>query len=115
MKYVHLGAEVSAISDKFVPSNNEHFNKTSVFPVNNVVVMSATKNKGHVNKQIYINVMKNNVQFDILVIVEIKLISDVILGIDFLFNINSVINTRKLTISCVINYKAYLYLIKNLI
>lgn len=47
--------EVSAISGKFIWTNFERFNKTSVFPVNNMIVMSGTtKNKEHMNKQMYI-------------------------------------------------------------
>lgn len=66
---METGTEVSANGDKFTWSNKDHFNKNIRISCNNMVVMTAFKNKEYINKQSCISIMKDIVQFDVPVII----------------------------------------------
>lgn len=111
---IDTGAELSAISQKFINKNKKQFNMASVLPLNNMCVQTAVNTKEKVTKQIFININKDEFNIEIPAIIIKNLIYDAIIGMDQLKNISAILNTQNDTMQCEIyNTKHVLKLNEN--
>lgn len=87
------GSTVNGLSEEWVNKNKYKLGNVETLPVNNTNVISAIGKKSrHIRKQILCEVEINSIQYDVVFLVIPGLIRDCILGMNFLSQVNGVIN-----------------------
>ena len=101
------GAELSVIGHKFISKYKQQFEQSTIGLINKTQSATAVYTKENVNKQIYVNINKDDWCWEIPFVVVDNLIYDVIIGIGQVHGVQVKINLFKQIMECNLENKAY--------